>query len=379
LLLFSILALLGIGTVLISSASVVLSKQVAGNANFYFQHHVQSLLGGAVLMFLGYKLDYSFWRKMAPLMMAVSLILLVLVFIPGIGFHHGGANRWIVVGPLNFAPTEIFKLSIILYLAAWFEKRGSEIKSFLKSTLPFMVILIVAVGLIMAQPDLGTMSVVAITSGAMFFVAGASMSHIIAMIGLGITGFLGLIFTSSYRMSRLMIFLDPSSDPANKGYQINQALLAIGTGGFWGLGFGQSRQKFNYLPEASTDSIFAVTAEELGFVRASLLVIAFLVFGYQGYRVSEKAPDMFSRLTAVGITTWIVSQAMINVAAMLSIIPLTGVPLPFISYGSSSTWMLMLASGILLNISKHTQGETRESRSLRRRHWWAYFAGAGSN
>jgi hypothetical protein len=121
------------------------------------------------------------------------------------------------------------------------------------------------------------------------------------------------------------------------------------------------------------------TAEELGFVRASLLVIAFLVFGYQGYRVSEKAPDMFSRLTAVGITTWIVSQAMINVAAMLSIIPLTGVPLPFISYGSSSTWMLMLASGILLNISKHTQGETRESRSLRRRHWWAYFAGAGSN
>jgi cell division protein FtsW len=302
-----------------------------------------------------------------------------LVFIPGIGFHHGGANRWIVVGPLNFAPTEIFKLSIIVYLAAWFEKRGSEIKSFLKSTLPFMVILGIAVILIMAQPDLGTMSVVAITSGAMFFVAGASMSHIIAMIGLGVTGFLGLIFTSSYRMSRLMIFLDPSSDPAGKGYQINQALLAIGTGGFWGLGFGQSRQKFNYLPEASTDSIFAVTAEELGFVRASLLVIAFLIFGYQGYKVSEKAPDMFSRLTAVGITTWIVAQAMINVAAMLSIIPLTGVPLPFISYGSSSTWMLMLASGILLNISTHTQGETRESRSLRRRHWWSYFAGFGSN
>jgi cell division protein FtsW len=200
-----------------------------------------------------------------------------------------------------------------------------------------------------------------------------------AMAGLGIAGVAGLILTSSYRMSRLMIFLNPGSDPSGKGYQINQALLAIGTGGLFGLGFGQSRQKFNYLPEAATDSIFAVTAEELGMLGAVFLLVAYIVFAIQGYRVAEKAPDNFARLTAMGITSWVVVQALINISAMTSIIPLTGVPLPFISYGSSSTWMLMLASGILLNISKHTQGETRESRSLRRRNWWSYFTGFSRN
>lgn len=356
-----------------------MSKQVAGNANFYFEHHLLALVGGAVLMYITYKIDYSFWRKVAPLLMGVSLILLTLVFIPGLGFNHGGASRWIVIGGFNFAPTEVYKLAVILYLAAWFEKRGTEMKSFMRSTLPFMIILLISAVLIMAQPDLGTMSVVAFTSGIIFFIAGANISHIIAMGSLGVAGLAGLILTSSYRMSRLMIFLNPGSDPSGKGYQINQALLAIGTGGIFGLGFGQSRQKFNYLPEAATDSIFAVTAEELGMVGAIFLLVAYVVFAIQGYRVAEKAPDNFARLVAVGITSWVVVQALINISAMLSLIPLTGVPLPFISYGSSSTWMLMLASGILLNISKHTQGETRESRSLRRRNWWAYFTGSSRN
>lgn len=377
-LLFCIVALILVGTVIISSASVVMSKQVAGDPNFYFEKHLWAIAGGILLFFLGYKLDYSVWRKLAPFLMASALLLLVAVFIPGIGFSHGGATRWIQ-WPFQFAPTEFFKLSLIIYLAAWFEKKGAAVKSFIYSTVPFLVVLGVTASLIIAQPDMGTMMVVSITAAVMYFVAGASLSHI-ALMGAGaVAGIIFLIKTAPYRMARFMIFLNPSADQSGAGYQINQALLAIGTGGLFGVGFGQSRQKFNYLPEAATDSVFAVTAEEVGFLRGVLLIVAFMFLAIRGFKVAEKAPDAFSRLLSVGITTWIVSQALINIAAMLSMIPLTGVPLPFVSYGASSTLMLLLASGIILNISRHMQGETRESRSNWRRHWWSYFAVPGRN
>lgn len=376
-LLLGILALILLGTVLISSASVVMSKQVAKDPNFYIERHLINLLGGFFLMFIGYRLDYSFWRKIAPHMIGLGLFLVILVFVPGIGFSHGGASRWIRF-PFQFSPTEFFKLSLIIYLAAWFEKKGSHVKNFWKTTFPFWCVLILSVGLIIAQPDMGTMMVIASVASIMYFVAGASWSHIVAMFAMGVAGIIALIKFEPYRMARFMIFLNPTADQSGAGYQINQALLAVGTGGLFGLGFGQSRQKFNYLPEASTDSIFAITAEELGFFRSGLIILLYIFVAIQGYRVAQKAPDAFSRLLAVGITTWIVIQSFINVSAMLSLIPLTGVPLPFISYGSSSTLMLMFASGILLNISRHTQGETRENRSLRRRNWWAYLTNASS-
>jgi len=264
-------------------------------------------------------------------------------------------------------------------LAAWFEKKGSHVKNLWKTTVPFWCVLILSVGLIIMQPDMGTMMVIASVASVMYFVAGASLSHIMAMVAMGIAGIIALIKFEPYRMARFTIFLNPTADQSGAGYQINQALLAIGTGGIFGLGFGQSRQKFNYLPEASTDSIFAVTAEELGFFRCTLIIALYIFVAIQGYKVAQKAPDAFSRLLAVGITTWIVVQSFINISAMMSLIPLTGVPLPFISYGSSSTLMLMFASGILLNISRHTQGETRENRSFRRRNWWSYLTNAGSH
>lgn len=378
-LLFSILGLILIGTVIISSASVVMSQQVAGNSSFYFTRHLAALLGGLVLFFIGYKIDYSFWKKLAPVLIIAGIVLLVLVLMPGIGLAFGGARRWIHFGPVFFSPTEAFKLAFIIYLAAWFDRKGAAVRSFWYSTVPFIVILAVVAGLIVAQPDMGTMMVIASVAAIMYFVAGANLTHVAMMVSLGVAGVVFLIKTAPYRMARFMIFLNPSVDQGGTGYQINQALLAVGTGGFLGLGFGQSRQKFNYLPEAVTDSVFAVTAEELGFVRSSLIVLAFLFLALRGYHVAQKAPDTFSRLLAVGITSWIVVQALINIATMLSIIPLTGVPLPFISYGSSSTLVLLLACGILLNISKHTQGETRESRIMRRRNWWAYFAGSSRN
>lgn len=373
---FGIIALVLVGAVIISSASVVMSKEVAQSQNFYLEKHLLNLLGGFFFMYIGYAVDYSKWRKLAPLFIAAGLFLIAAVFIPGIGYSHGGATRWIKV-PFQFSPTEFFKLALIIYLAAWFEKRGDQMKSLVYSALPFWLILGLSLGLIMSQPDMGTTMVVTSVASIMYFVAGASITHIVAMAAAGVAGIFALIKFEPYRMARFMIFLDPSADQSGAGYQINQALLAIGSGGLLGLGFGQSRQKFNYLPEAATDSIFAIASEELGLIRMVLIVGLFIFVAFQGYRVAQKTPDAFSRLLAVGITSWIVVQAFINISAMLSLIPLTGVPLPFISYGSSSTWMLMFASGILLNISRHTQGETRENRSLRRRNRWSHLTGAG--
>jgi cell division protein FtsW len=378
LLLVCIFALIAIGTVLISSASVVQSQQVTGDPNFYLKQHLMALVGGIVLMIFGYVVDYGFWRRVAPFLMVISIIFLILVYVPGIGFEHGGARRWIQ-WPFFFSPTEVYKLSLIIYLAAWFEKRQAHVKKFLYSTLPFLVVIGITAALIIFQPDMGTFMVIASVAGIMYFVAGASISHVVAMIGMGIVGVFALIKTAPYRMERFMVFLNPSADQSDAGYQINQALMAVGTGGLFGLGFGQSRQKFNYLPEADSDSIYAVAAEELGFLRVALIFLLFFVIAKEGFRVAKKAPDVFSRLMAVGITSWIVIQAVLNIFANISLVPLTGIPLPFISKGSTSTLVLMLASGILLNISKHTEGETRENRLRRRGNWWSYFTGSSGN
>jgi cell division protein FtsW len=242
-----------------------------------------------------------------------------------------------------------------------------------------LAIIGVTATLIMFQPDTGTFVTVAGIASAMYFVAGASMTHVVAIAGLAVAGFIFILKTAPYRMQRFMIFLNPGSDAGGAGYQINQALLAIGTGGLFGLGFGHSRQKFNYLPEASTDSIFAIAAEELGFFLSAGILLLYIFVAVQGFRVAQKAPDAFSRLVATGIVSWIIIQGLINVFAMMSLIPLTGVPLPFLSQGSTSTLVLMFASGILLNISKHTEGETRESRLRRRGNWWTYVTGSSRN
>lgn len=373
-------ALILIGLTMISSASIVMSRTVAGQDNFYFFSQLKSAALGLFLLLVALKIDYRFWKKVSPYILAINIIFLIIVFIPGLGFHHGGANRWVVIGPINFQPSEIIKLSLVLYLASWFENKGNEVRNFVTGTLPFLAILGTVAFLVMKQPDMGTTSVLAVTSGVMFFVAGANYLHVGAMVSAGIAGLFLLIKTAPYRMARLMIFLNPSADPSGKGYHINQALLAIGSGGLFGMGFGRSRQKFNYLPEPATDSIFAVIAEELGLIRASLFILLYLVFAVRGYRIAKNAPDVFGRLVAVGITTWIIAQAFINIMAIMSLIPLTGVPLPFISYGGSSLIMLMFASGILLNISKYSkEGEQDASTSVRRGNRGTYFARLSSH
>lgn len=372
--------LLVFGLIMISSASVVMSKVGTGKDNFYFFSQLKAAVIGLVCLFITSRLDYSIWRKAAIPFFVINFILLICVFIPGINFSHNGASRWINLGFINFQPSESIKLALILFLAYWLEKKGPEIKDFLKGVIPFAAIAGIVIVMVLLQPDMGTCTVLFVSAGSMFLVSEARFKHILSGIGFAIAGVAALIKAEPYRVSRLAVFLNPTGDKTGAGYQISQALLAIGTGGLWGLGFGRSRQKFNYLPEAATDSIFAVICEELGMIRASLVVIVFLLFGIRGYKIAKGAPDTFSRLVAVGITSWIVAQAFINILAILSLMPLTGVPLPFISYGGTSLVMILFACGILLSISRHVdQGGMDANSRFGRRNWWAYLTGTGGS
>lgn len=366
-----------VGFIVISSASVVMSKTVAEKANHYLINQMISGGIGLFALYVGYKINYNLWKKFAPLLLGTAIIALIAVFIPGLGFHHGGANRWIVIGPINFQPAEFTKLALIMYLATFFENKGKEVKTFLNGAVPFAAIIGLIIVLVMLQPDMGTTTVLASIAGAMFFIAGASYIHIAEMFVAAVAAVAFLIKTAPYRMARFTIFLNPEQDSKGIGYHINQALLAVGSGGLLGYGFGRSRQKFNYLPEAATDSVFAVVAEELGFIRSVFIIILFLLFAFRGYKIAKNAPDTFTRLVAVGITTWITAQAFINMLAILSMMPLTGVPLPFLSYGGTSLISIMFACGILLNISKYTkEGEGSNARTrIGRGNWWTHFTG----
>lgn len=351
-LIFLVFILAIFGLVMIYSASVVNSYQIFGYNSYYLNKQAVSLLIGIIVWIIFSKIDYRAWQKNSLWMLIATLILLVLVFVPGIGTNLGGAHRWIDVANIFFQPSEICKLTFIIYLSAWLAKKGEGVRDFQSGFLPFAAILGLVAFLIIKEPDMGTMSVITGIATIIFFVAGASWQHI----GLGLASVIGffliLIKSAPYRMERFLTFLSPGTEALGAAYQINQALLAIGTGGLWGLGFGQSRQKFLFLPQAHTDSIFAIIMEELGFLRSSLVIIAFVLIAWRGYRIAKNAPDTFSRLVATGITTWIVLQALINMAAITGLMPLTGVPLPFVSYGGTSLVILFAAVGILTNISK---------------------------
>jgi len=351
-----VLILLVFGLVMISSAGIIFSNVRFGDEYHLFKRHfLYGIVIGLPSMYLVSKINYKFWQKIALPFFVGTLVLLALVLISGIGVNYQGASRWIDLGPISFQPTEIAKIGIIIYLAAWLKGRSSKLGDLKEGLVPFLMILGVAAFLIIAQPDIGTLGVIVMTSLVMFFVAGAPIRYIFGVLlgGLAVVGL--LIKLEPYRMNRLTAFLDPSVDPQGISYQINQALLAVGSGGIFGLGLGHSRQKFNYLPEPVGDSIFAIISEELGMIGAVILVGFFVAFALRGFRIARFAPDSFSRLVAVGITTWIVFQALVNIMSILKMMPLTGIPLPFISYGSTSLVFTLVGIGILLNISKHAK------------------------
>ncbi len=348
--------ILGMGLLILASASTEVSREHYGKPYYYFFHQLFYGVGvGLLCCFIVSKTNYRFWKKWALAILFIAISCLILIFIPNLGFGYGGAKRWIDLKIFTFQPSEVLKLGLIIYLAAWLEKKGSEIKTFSYSALPFLLMLTAIGVLIIAQPDIGTLVVIAAIAIAVFFLAGARFMHVLSIGLAGIAALFVLIKLAPYRMNRLLAFLNPEIDPLGIGYQIRQALLAVGSGGLFGLGWGHSRQKYNYLPSPASDSVFAITAEELGFVGATILIMLFLGLAVRGLRIAKNSPDKFAGLTAAGITFWIIIQAFVNVGAIVGLIPLTGITLPFISYGASSMIMSLIGMGILINISKYTK------------------------
>lgn len=332
------------GVVMVGNASVVEAYRDFGDKLYYLRLQAQWLIFGLLIFFLTSFFDYRRLKIIAFPLMLFTLICLVLVLLPDIGSEALGARRWLGIGTFSFQPAELTKLAFVIYLASFFVSK--------KKALPFLAILGILVGLIMLEPDLGTAVIVAATGLVVYFIAGAPLL-LMGLIGvIGLIGGGGLILFSPYRRERLLTFLDPARDPLGASYHIRQVLIALGSGGLFGLGLGQSRQKHEYLPAVTTDSIFAVIAEEVGFIGASLVILAFLFFIWRGFRIAKEAPNKFGHLLAVGITAWIGFQALINLGAMVALVPLTGVPLPFISYGGSSLVLTLAGAGIMVNISK---------------------------
>lgn len=346
------------GLMMLSSASSVEAYQKFGDSYYFFKHQlINGFLPGLVAFFIAAQFDYRHYKKWAFLAMIASVGLLLLVLIPSIGTSYDkGAQAWINLGLFSFQPTEIVKLTFLIYLAAWLEKKGEHgLKDFQYGFLPFIFSLGLIVLLVMAQPDLGTLLIIVAISLIVYFVAGGAGKHI-AMVMLG--GLL-LVFIAvqiaPYRMGRLTVFFNPGSDPQRYGYHISQAKIAVGSGGILGLGIGKSRQKFNYLPEVYGDSIFAVIAEEMGFIFSIILLLLYLTIGIRGLKISRASPDDFGKFLSLGIAAWICGQAFINISTMIGLFPLTGIPLPFISYGGTSLVVLFFAAGVLVNISKQTR------------------------
>lgn len=347
-------AIIAIGLIMLSSAGVALSYKQFNDGYYFLKHQIAyGLIPGLFLFYLLSKIDYKLWKKFALQILIVSIGLLLLVFIPGLGTSHGTVSRsWVNIFGISFQPAEFIKLTFLLYLARWLEKRNNSIKGFTYGLLPFLLLLGGISVLIIT--DMGTTLIILLTSFIVFFIAGASILHLF-FTGLG--GSLIIFFLiriKPYRMARFMTFLHPELDPRGIGYHINQALLAIGSGGIFGKGFGQSRQKFLYLPEPVGDSIFAIMAEEMGFIFIIFLIFALIYLLYKGLKIARNAPDTFGKLLGIGIMSWFIIQSFVNIGGMIGLLPMTGVPLPFVSYGGSSLLTCMAALGIMVNISKQT-------------------------
>lgn len=268
---------------------------------------------------------------------------------------RNGSRSWIGVGAFSIQPSEFMKLAMIAFLAKYLSENQKNITSFKRGLLPALTLLFIAFGMIMLQPDLGTGTVMVGTCIAMIFVAGARVSHFIGLGVLGLAGFAALVLSAPYRMKRITSFLNPWEDPLGSGFQIIQSLYAIGPGGLFGLGLGQSRQKFFYLPEPQTDFIFAILAEELGFIGGSLVLLLFSLLLWRGVRIALGAPDLYGSFLAIGIICMVAIQVMINIGVVTGLMPVTGITLPFLSYGGSSLTLMLMAIGVLLNISKHAR------------------------
>ena len=367
-----VVALLLIGLLILSSVSAFLAEKKLANPYYFLLH--QALFGvilGGILGFCFYKIPLLKIKRWSFILLLVNIFLLILVFVPGIGWKFGGAVRWLKIGVFSFQPSELLKITFPLYLAAWLDAKYQKRQDLNKKSLfkakakpklnlttlsekfiPFLIILGGISIFLIFQPDISTLAVIAGVAILMYFIANTPLWHNILIGVFSILCLFLLIKTNPYRLSRLEVFLNPDIDPLGASYQIKQALIAIGSGGIFGRGLGLSQQKLGFLPQSLGDSIFAIFAEETGFLGALLLIFLFLIFLWRGLKIAKNSSNLFFKLLAFGITCQIILQALINIGALTGILPLTGIPLPFISYGGSHLVAELIAVGLLLNISK---------------------------
>lgn len=347
-----LIVLVVFGLVMLTSASSDLAKTKFGDSYYYLKHQIlYGLIPGIVGFFLALFLPLKAWEKISLPALFISIALLLLVFSP-LGFRALGADRWIDIGGIGFQPGEIVKFTFLIYMAAWIGKDRSRGKSFARGLLPMLVLLGFVLVPLILQPATTTAVLIFASVITMYFTAGARMRYLFWIGVIAVTALVALIFITPYRMQRVLSFMNPDADPLGNTYQINQTLIAIGSGGMWGVGYGRSTTKLHYLPEPIGDSIFAVIGEELGFVGSAALILFFLFFVWRGLSIAKKAPDGFGRLAAIGFSTLIGLQAFVHIGANSGLIPLTGVPLPFISYGGTALAVFLTMSGIIVTISR---------------------------
>lgn len=354
-LLLTVIALLLIGMIMVYSSSYIWAEYKFDDSFHHLKRQLLFVGAGVLSMVFLMNIPYSSWKRHSKMILIFCYVLLLLVLIPGIGMVRGGAQSWIGVGAFSIQPSEFMKLGLIIFLAAILADYQKYITSFKKGFMPCLLLVFSAFGLIMLQPDLGTGMVLVLTCMLMIFIAGAKYSHFLGLATVGIVGFVLLIASAPYRISRITAFLNPWEDPLGDGFQIIQSLYAIGPGGLLGLGLGNSLQKYFYLPEPQTDFIFAVMAEELGFLGGTFVIVLFVVLVWRGIKIALGAPDLFGKLLAIGITGMLAIQAMMNISVVIGLIPVTGITLPFLSYGGSSLTLTLCSVGVLLNVSSYAK------------------------
>lgn len=366
-LLFLVIILTVFGILFLATLSAPASMRSFGNTNYYFVHQLYMLLIGLFLAVVAFKLPLQYVKKLTPIAFFLNMVLLIIVFLPILGTKLLGGRRWVNIGITTLQPSEFLKITAILYLALWISNRlaeggrGGWISTVKKGYhnithvfVPFVVFLGVISVILIFQPDISTLAIIGATLVIVYFASGTPLWHSLSIALAGIGGLLVLIKIEPYRLDRLLIFLHPETDPFGKGMQVKQSLIAIGSGGLFGKGWGMSSQKFGFLPQAMSDSMFAIFGEETGIFGCVILVCLFLLFLWFGIKIAKSANDKFSKLTAIGITSWIVIQASVNIAANVGLAPLAGIPLPFFSYGGSHLITELIGVGLLLNISKNS-------------------------
>jgi len=377
-LIITVAALLIVGLMMVYSSTFDLAYKGFGDPAYFFRRQILWMVLGLGAMIVLARIEYQFWQRVAILLMAGALLLLgvVLVF----GNTRFGGQRWLLPGG-SVQPSELCKLAVVIYIAAWLSSKGERIRQITYGLIPFSILIGLVTGLIMFQPDLSTAVLIALTGGAMFFIAGADLLQLAISLIFGGATFVFLVSQLPHSATRIAVFLDPNSDPNGIAYHIRQTLIALGCGGWTGVGLGAGRQKFGYMPAAHTDAIFAVLGEELGLIGCLVVIGLFVALAYRGFKIALEAPDAFGTVLAAGLTCSLIIQALVNIAVVTATLPYAGVPLPFISYGGSSLVVALASVGLLLSISR---GKTKKRRmgarardNLGRRDWRARVSRVG--